>query len=231
MTFTFIELESPFPRWLGPYSPARGTRHGLRVTGGQIGVYVQDRLAGESEFWTITDCEGSRKLHGVIREHFRGGRILILPNGFVIKPLQSYVERGERALIGRIQGAICFSGSTLFNLAKPDNLEPGDIWLGPDTIGLEGYFNTKNGHLSCRWYHPLEYGRDNESILIPDSAHLVDGFRKARPGSYGGRVHVTAYGHVFTKEKGNDMVWESYYVGRIDVSKWPRDSNWIVRNH
>lgn len=136
-TFTFQPEPQPFPRWMGPFSPARGTRSGFRFHQGRLGTWVSHNAG--STFWPVTDSRGAREIATLVRSKWRGGRVLFLPNGFVVKPLQSDDEVGQRALIGRFRGAIVLErpGQPSFDLSKPGALRPGDPWRGPATTGLE----------------------------------------------------------------------------------------------
>src|ERR1700730_17051381 len=103
-SFTFKTESTPFPRWLGPFSPARGTRSGFRFHQGLLGTWVSDDEG--MSFWPIVDSQGARDITILVRGEWGGGRVLFLPNGFVVKPLQADDEIGQRALIGRWRGAI-----------------------------------------------------------------------------------------------------------------------------
>ena len=50
----------PFPRWLGPFSPARGTYSGFRFHHGRIGTWVEN--SDGREFWTVADSPGVQAL-------------------------------------------------------------------------------------------------------------------------------------------------------------------------
>jgi len=222
----FEPAEQPFPRWWGPYSPARGNTRGFRLSGGQLGVWVDDDDG--RDFWVIRPSEGSRRLQQTISQHFGGGRILLLPDGSVIKPLQQDVERGQRVFLGEIAGAVVLQrpDGTQFSMMNPGQLNPGDRWPGPSTTGLECVLDNA-GNLRCDWKHPADYGEDQQShVMVANDLSLRRGFRAARPGAGGGRVRVTAHGHVITNREVRGE-WQCLYVGRIEVALWPYLEEWI----
>ena len=51
-------------------------------------------------------ARGARDIANLVQGQWGGGRVLLLANGFVVKPLQQDIEVGQRALIGRFQGAV-----------------------------------------------------------------------------------------------------------------------------
>jgi hypothetical protein len=179
----------------------------------------------------MLDCVGAKSLARITQQHWGGGRVLILPNGYVVKPLQQDVEVGHRVLIGRISGTIRLMrhDGGVFDLANPGGLIPGDPWPGPDTTGIECVIQT-NGALHCSWSHPSATGRDivTAEVRGPDR-QLTAGYRHALTGSSTGRVRVTAHGHVVTKRKEWDGSWVSIYVGFIDPALWPHQLDWIHR--
>jgi hypothetical protein len=224
---TFEPTPWPFPRWWGPFSPARGTRSGLRVRQGWLYAWVQDSEG--REFWPALDSPGVRGLIRLVLDRWRGGRILILPDGSVIKPLQDEEEAGIRRLIGLFDGPIVFErpdGGT-FDMSDPGDLEPGDPWPGPATTGLECQIRP-DGSLTCTWYHPAPWGRDEvrERLTGPDPA-LARGFRRCRPGETAGRVRVTENGHLITNVQDGQGRWIPCYVGWISPEAWPFRSEWI----
>ena len=225
--FVFNPEQRPFRLWKGPFSPARGKRSGFRFHQGRLGTWVQNR--SEITFWPIVDGQGVRRLSTLVRDKWGGGRVLLLPNGFVIKPLQDYNEVGERVLIGRFYGAIVLErhGQSTFDMRDPGAIRSGDPWLGPATTGLECAIKS-DGSLVCYWYHPAPFGREkiSEKLRGFDSS-LARGFRKARPRDFSGRVRVTANGHVITNRQERDGTWLPVYVRWVDPELWPDWTNWI----
>ncbi len=217
----------PFPRWMGPYSPARGTSCGFRFHGDRLGTWV-DSEAGRF-FWGLASSPGSRVITDLVLGEWGGGRVLFLPNGFVVKPLQGDDEVGRRALIGRFRGSIELqrAGDTNFDLAHPPGTVPGRAWNGPSTTGLECILD-REGMLACTWYHPTEWGRNEvrELLRLPDPV-LAAGFRMARRGQSGGRVRVTAHGHVITNRETRPGTWVCMYAGRIEPSSLAGWDRWI----
>lgn len=226
MSFSFAPAPPPFPRWWGPFSPARGTTRGFRFHDGRLGTWVDDEDG--RAFWPVKRSTGLAKLEKLVLDSFKGGRVLLLPSGSVVKPLQSDAERGKRAYLGEYSGDVVLEtpdGDT-FSLDKPGRLKPGDRWPGPTSTGIECKI-TGTGSLECTWYHPATHGRDEETrIMTAASAALAQGFRLARPGEQSGRVRVTAKGHVITNRKVRGT-WICFYVGQIDIDKWPHLDEWI----
>lgn len=229
MAFEFIPEAKPFPRWLGPYSPARGSQCGLRVREGQLGACVHS--ADGSEFWTVRENASVLSLVDLVRRTWRGGRLLFLPTGHVIKPLQDEDERGKRVLVGRFRGRLVLvnPGGTDFDLAEPGT-GVGERWHGPSTIGLEAVIDG-NGALTCTWYQPTGWGVDKERAHLrgPD-ANLATGFRRCRHGETGGRVRLTAHGHVTTNRQERNGDWTCRYVGWIDGRTWSNWNHYAIRS-
>lgn len=214
----------PFPRWYGPYSPARGNNSGFRVRNGLLGATVVSEDG--QEFWTAQQTQGVFDLVHIVRTHWQGGRVVILPNGFVVKPLQN---ESERVLIGRASDTLVLTGEggSVFNFANLGYLTPGSAWPGPGTIGLECVIRD-DGSLTTRWYRPIGYGHEEtqEQIAGPSSA-LVAGFQRARPGKNSGRVRVTVGGHVITSRTEHYRGLSTYYVGRILPTSFRNWNRWI----
>lgn len=225
-SFTFEPESQPFPRWMGPFSPARGTKSGFRFHQGRLGTWVSSEWG--LAFWPVALSPGVRELTRLVRENWGGGRVLLLANGFVVKPLLD-IEVGQRNLIGRFSGPIVLEryGLPDFDLNEPGDLRPGDRWPGPKTMGLECAIQS-DGSLRCDWYHPTTWGRDavSEQLHPPDDV-LARGFRAARPGGTAGRVRVTANGHVITNRQEPDGSWASIYVGRVDAGSWTTQDSWV----
>lgn len=226
--FVFAPLEPPFPRWMGPFSPARGDHSGFRFDNGWLGTWVGDESG--YAFWPFVESPGARALAALVRQHWRGGRVLLLPNGFVVKPLRDE-EVGRRALIGRFTGSIVLErrDQPRFDLSQPGNLRPGDRWPGPTTTGLESAIQS-DGSLICSWYHPTSLGRDEvrNQLREPDRS-LLEAFRAARPGATGGRVRITANGHVITNRQESSGSWACLYVGYVDPRRWNDWEQWIEK--
>jgi hypothetical protein len=227
MSLTFEPLKKPFPRWMGPFSPARGFRSGFRFKDKQLGTYVSND--DDMAFWCATQTDGARKLGRLVLEEWRGGRVLLLANGLVIKPLQKDIEVGRRVIIGRLSGSLVLeqpSGHT-FDMRNPGKLKAGDPWHGPKTTGLECAIQ-QNGSLNCTWYHPTKLGRDTitRTLRGPD-AKLAASFGKARPGVMGGRVRLTVGGHLITNRLAGNT-WQTLYVGHVEAATLLGDwKTWI----
>ena len=230
MSFDFHPESRPYPRWMGPFSPARGNRSGFRFHSRRLGTWVTNDL-GE-DFWPVVSNDGVRTLENAVLDEWDGGRVLFLPNGLVVKPLPGEEEVAIRVVIGRFDGPLVVetTAGTLFDFSNPGELSDGDPWPGPTTAGLECVLKD-DGRLVCKWYHPSDYGRDevNEQLAGP-CAQLARGFCKARPGDSGGRVRITANGHVFTNRQEGGRTWRPYYVGWIDPDSLEDWDRWIIRS-
>ena len=226
MSFSFAPAPAPLPRWWGPFSPARGTTRGFRFHDRRLGTWVE--IEDGRAFWPVKRSTGLAKLEKLILDTFNGGRVLLLPNGSVVKPLQSDADRGKRVYLGAYSGDVVLEkpdGDT-FSLDRPGRLKPGDRWLGPTSTGIECKI-IGTGSLECTWYHPTTHGRDDETrTMTTASDDLAQGFRLARPGVQSGRVRVTAKGHVITNRQVRGK-WQCFYVGRIAIDKWPHCDEWI----
>lgn len=228
--FVFEPEWRPYQRWMGPFSPARGTRSGFRFHQGRLGTWVEEEFG--RRFWPIRDCRGVRLIADLVRQEWGGGRILLLPTGLVVKPLQGDHEVGRRVVIGRFRGPIVLQrpdGRT-FNLNNPGDLQPGDPWVGPKTTGLECTIRS-DGSLVCEWYHPTPLGRETISEPLHGiDLNLASGFGRVRSRDGGGRVRVTASGHVITNRQTRTGEWMAFYVGRIDPASWTNWNRWIREN-
>ena len=225
--FSFAPQARPFPAWYGPFSPARGVHSGFRFHSGRFGTWVETRQG--REFWAVRESSGTRTIARTVLDSWGGGRVLLLPYGLAIKPLQRDEEVGRRALIGRFGGPVVLRrpDGTLFDFSRPGNLSPGDEWPGPTTTGLECTIKA-DGSLFCQWYHPAPWGRLEVSAqLCGPSRHLRDGFRKARPGEEAGRVRVTADGQVITNRHLGGGRWIGRFVGVVTCETWPLRKEWI----
>lgn len=217
----------PFPYWLGPYSPARGTSTGFRINNGQLGAWVS---SGEDQtFWSVQDTDGTQQLTSLVKKHWQGGRVMFLPGGFVVKPLQNEDDRGLRIVVGRYEGGLTLSGfGTGIDLSQTTEFLPGSEWSGPGSIGLECTIQT-DGSLITRWYQPSDFGHDEyREPISAANRYLISGFRRARPGDSAGRVRVTVGGHIITNKQAGDG-WKPYYVGRVDAFQFSNWERWVKR--
>lgn len=225
--FTFVP-EPSFPRWWGPFSPARGTYSGFRLRGGRLGTWVADEA--ERSFWPVRHSQGADSIADLVSTKWGGGRVLLLPNGFVVKPLRDVDDVGKRVLIGRYSGDVVLEsgGRRLFNMSKAGVSKPGDRWPGPATTGLECIIH-QDGSLTCRWYHPTDYGsREETDTLVNPNQRLAAGFRAARRADSGGRVRITANGHVITNRQEGDT-WKACWIGKVNTSYLTGWEQWIER--
>lgn len=228
MIFDFTPLPHPFPRWWGPFSPSRGVHSGFRFLAGRLGTYVNTPHG--RDFWTVRTNSAVEALEQLAVRRYGGGRVLLLANGLVIKPLQNDAEVGQRVVIGKFKGPIVLErpGGSTFDMDSIGGLTAGAMWDGPTTTGLEAVLNA-NGSVECFWYHPDELGRVTESeILFPANADLANAFQRARGGDTVGRVRITANGHLITNRQVGWRQWKCLYVGRIPVEQWPHLEDWIA---
>jgi len=218
-------LKKPSPRWLGPYSPARGVQHGLRFHRAELGVWSGD-VSGKT-YWTVGRNASVDRLSRTVIQTWGGGRLLFLPSGFIVKPLPGDDERGKRVVVGLFSGSLSVTTEEgdEFDFADPPDQRPGARWDGPNTLGLECVMES-DGSVRCDWYHTDDFGRISDSVILSGpSAARARNFRSARPGEASGRVHVTPNGHVTTnaKVRGN---WEARYVCHIDTDEFEDWSHW-----
>jgi len=227
--FCFEPFEPPFPLWIGPYSPARGTHFGFRFNERRLGTWVKKE--GCLEFWTMFPTVGVKKLECLVLNNWGGGRILLLPDGHVIKPLQEEWETGKRVVIGKFSGDLLWQlpDGEIFDMNDLSDLSPGDPWPGPNTIGLECIIQW-DGSLVCKWNIPCSWGSDIISVrLYNQDWILAKGFRLARRGKKFGRVRVIANGIIITNDQLPNGEWQTKYVGKIDTNKWTFKPEWFYQ--
>jgi hypothetical protein len=220
-------LGPPFQRWVGPYSPRRG-KSGLSLRLDGISS-IEPAMSGSGEIgWKLQESSSLERAILAWRRSFGGGRLLFMPTGEILKPLSEEDERNKRVLVGRFSGSPRFvaddSGRSICDLASPDVLRRADAWTGPHAIGLECILKV-DGSLHCEWYGPAEEGHiiQRTCILGPSRNRFI-GFRMVRPRDSGGRVHLTACGHLYTKwltGTPQDRVreWRCAYLGKVDVAE------------
>ena len=228
MPFIFIPEQRPLPLWQGPFSPSYGTYSGFRVNRGRLGTWVE--TATDSSFWMVEPSQGSEELSAFVQREWGGGRVLLLPNGFAVKPLHSE-DRSLRVLIGHFRGFIILvrPDGTRFDMGHQERMPPGSSWPGPRSTGLECAIRS-NGSLTCSWFRHSRSGNEytTKELRGPDKA-LAAGFRAARPGEIAGRVRITANGAVITNRRFSDAAWNALYIGTIDPESWPEWGKWIDR--
>ncbi len=214
----FAPYTTPFPSWLGPYTPARGTTSGFRVKNGKLGAWVYSDEGGQ--FWSANQTSGTERLEKLVKQHWRGGRIMFLPCGYVVKPLQDEDERGMRVVIGEYKGEFLLSyGREKIDFSQGSEFVPGSEWSGPKSIGLECTFRI-DGSISTNWYQPSDFGREEYTERIAEAdKEFISIFRRVRPYDSIGRVRLTIGGHVITN-KETPGGWKSFYVGRLDTSQF-----------
>ncbi len=209
----FIPEKTPFPCWVGPYSPARGNNSGFRIRNGQLGAWIDSDAGGT--FCVAHDTDGVLTLTKLVQNHWHGGRLLFLPDGTIVKPLQNEDETGLR-VVGRYEGGFKIqTGDSVIDLSSRSH-SPGTEWPGLSAIGLECTIKS-DGTLYTGWKR-----------LSDSNLALIAGFKKARPDDSGGRVRVTVCGHVVTNKKTRDG-WKAFYVGKVEPSQFEKWDKWIQR--
>ena len=234
MTLTFIPATTPFPRWCGPYSVARGTqKSGFRFLRGRLGAWVE--RSGALEFWTVESSPGVTALERLVQRHWGSGRVLLLPDGHVVKPDPDPTKACTRYLIGRVHGSVIVErpDGTRCDLLQTQHLRPGELWHGPGTTGIECKIDS-TGRLECEWELSAATGRlaQTHQMWGADTV-LAAGLRQARPRmvTSGARVRVQVGGTIITvreDEDYDDVVWTPRFVGRIDVKQWPHEARWVI---
>lgn len=232
MTTTFSATQNPFPRWVGPYSVARGTKSGFRFRKGRLGTWVEES-PGRREFWEAEPSAAVKAIERLVREHWHHGRVLLLPDGHVAKPDPDRAGDCIRYLIGRIHGSVAVvkPDGTRFDLSRVQHLRPGAPWPGPHTTGIEVKIDS-TGQLNCEWELAAALGRlvQSHPMWGRDPA-LATGLRAARPGLSSARVRVQIGGAVVTMQEDDekhDKRWRPRFVGHIDIKKWPFDPAWVM---
>jgi hypothetical protein len=221
----FIPEKTPFPYWMGPYSPARG-KAGFRIKNGQLGAWINTDEG--RAFCVAQDTEGVSSLTRLVKHHWHGGRLLFLPTGIVVKPHQNEDEAGLRVVVGRYEGGLKLKTERgLFDLSNRGHT-PGSEWHGPGMVGLECTIKS-DGSLETSWQQPTDYGQEQyREKITRANATLTAGFKKARPYDSGGRVRVTVCGHVITNRETRDG-WKAFYVGKLEASQFEKWDKWIQR--
>jgi len=222
----FFREREPFPYWLGPYSPSRGKYFGFRIKNGQLGAWIKKDC--ERSFCFVKKTQGVSDLATLVQNNWYGGRILFLPGGLIVKPLQNEDESGRRVVVGRYAGGFeILTENGIVDLAL-GRYTSGSEWPGLGTIGLECVIDS-TGALSTKWQRPSDYGQERyeERITSPNPT-LIAGFKKARPYETSGRVRVTVCGHVTTNRKVQDD-WKTFYIGKIELSSFAKWDHWIQR--
>ncbi len=221
----FIPETEPFPYWDGPYSPSRGNS-GFRIKNGNLGAWVNTEEG--REFCSVHVDEGVQSITKLVQRHWRGGRLLFLPTGLIVKPLQEEHEAGVRVVIGRYEGGLAMSTDSGLVDFSSNTFIAGSEWPGPSTVGLECTISP-NGSLQTFWQQPSDFGQEQyrESITGTNSS-LIAGFKKGRPYDAGGRVRVTIGGHVITNRRQGDG-WQAVYVGKLDRAEFDNWDKWIQR--
>jgi hypothetical protein len=225
MSIIFTAAASPFARWEGPYSVARGTKSGFRFYQDRLGSWVE--LRNVREFWAVASSPGTIALTQLVKQHWGSGRVLLSPDGHVMKPDPEAPAIRHR--IGHVQGnlVVVRPNGVRFDMSNTQHLRPGDAWLGPPTTGIECVLD-RTGRLECDLKFATPSGQDAQTITVwgPDGA-LGHGLQAARPGVGGARVRVQYGGAVITRSEEEETLM-ARYVGKIDAMRWPFNTRWVV---
>lgn len=226
---------APHPKWHGPYSVVPGRSNGLRVRRGAIEAQLWRN--GYAETWVIDDSLGNRSLIATVQATYGGGRLLLLPNGAVIKPVASSSE-GERRLLGHWWGTltlvsplgqrICTTEANLLVHPRggtPRSLRPGDPWPGPSTTGLRCRIDP-SGALYAKTWHASRWGRTEVDASVSGTSRLLfTSYLLAGGHRSGGSVRLLEGGHVVmpSHDAGGGL---ARYVGYVPPSTLPTISDW-----
>ena len=226
---------APHPKWHGPYSVVPGRSSGLRVRRGAIEAQLWRN--GYAETWVIDDSKGNRSLIATVQATYGGGRLLLLPNGAVIKPVASSSE-GERRLLGHWWGTltlvsplgqrICTTEANLLVHPRggtPRSLRPGDPWPGPSTTGLRCRIDP-SGALYAKTWHASRWGRTEVDASVSGTSRLLfTSYLLAGGHRSGGSVRLLEGGHVVmpSHDAGGGL---ARYVGYVPPSTLPTISDW-----
>ena len=227
MSTSFTPMNLPFPMWLGPYSPRRGTYSGWRVNGGRLVATVYSR--GRQENWQAVEDDGIKALCRHVSWHFGGGRVLILPSGHVVKPDQEGWR--QRYVIGSLCGIPRLHNASggVFDMSGPKGISPGQMWPGPASTGIECVIRTK-GQMTSNRVFDLGNGEEEEALQVVSSAcHIWRAFREVRHAN-GGRVRVTCLGVILTNHNHGSRHrpdWSTHYLGTIDLDDWRHHNEWV----
>ena len=233
--FQFTPLGFPYPLWHGPYAVVPGRSNGMRVRRGAIEAQLWRN--GYCETWVIDDSPGARSLVALVQASYGGGRLLLLPNGAVIKPVPRSSE-GERRLLGHWWGSltlvspfgqrICTTEANVLAHARSDSprsIRPGDPWPGPATTGLRCRLDP-SGSLFARTWQASQWGRTEVEYPIAAANSLLSMcYRLAGGHGSGGSVRLLEGGHVVMPYHDTDGGM-ARYVGYVLPSSLPSISDW-----
>lgn len=233
--FQFTPYPAPYPHWHGPYAVVLGQSNGMRVRRGAIEAHLL--RDGYRETWVIDESPGARSLVAVVQAAYGGGRLLLLPNGAVIKPVPGCSD-GERRLLGHWWGTltlvsplgqrICTTEANM--LVQPPNgsprsLRPGDPWPAPSTTGLRCRIDA-SGALFAKTWQASRWGRSEVEYPVTAPDRLLSlCYRMAGGHGSGGSVRLLEGGHVVMPNHSMDGGL-ARYVGYIPPSCLPSISDW-----
>jgi len=235
VVFEFTPNPNPHPLWHGPYSPVPGRSNGLRVRRGTAEALM--RRGGYSETWAIEDSPGARALVESVYIAYGGGRLLLLPNGAVIKPTP-WSNEGERRLVGSWSGRFTLVSPSGLRLCTSDPkimvkpvgtprrlIRSGDDWPGPSSQGLRCRIDP-SGALFARTWHASRWGRTEVDFPIaPGDVMRALSYRLAGGHTSGGSVRLLEGGHLVMPAHDADG-GIARYVGYVPPSQLPSISAW-----
>jgi len=209
-----------FKRWKGPWKARRGKTSGSTVVGGRFRAYLQD--PDVAEYWVAVQTPGIQKIQRTVVNYWTGGKVLISPGGWAIKPLAS--DPSTRYVLGKVEVPLKYKTSTgeTFDMGN-HGVKPGAPWPGP-YAGTECVLHSDGSLMSEVNEDDVNYDVD----VYPPSPELARAFNVARPTTSAGRVLVTEGGLVLTKREDAWGDWRSCYVGTLDLNRWVMEDSWIV---
>ena len=217
----FIPVKFPIPYWTGPYSPAAGVKTGTKVKFGYAGAWCDTKVG--LKFRTFEKSEGADLLSKLVINEFNGGgRIVILPNGYVLKPENDDDAVGYQRLIGKIEGDIIFPLiKENFKLGPAIEFELGSKWEGPlggavkCTVGDDGAIHTS-------WSVPCETGAKEYHKQLTEPNIALTGQINEIKRKYGdfGRIYYWYGGHLTTAK-------HERYIGKVNCNSLDSKTEWF----
>ena len=217
----FIPVKFPIPYWSGPYSPAAGKMTGMRVRKGYAGAWC-DTIVG-LKFFHFEKSNGADSLSSLVKVNFNdGGRIVILPNGYVIKPENDKVKVGYQRLIGKIKGEITIPQIyENFVLGPTSKFEAGSKWKGPHGGAIRCTIKD-DGSIHTKWSVPNDKGASEykKQLTGPNLTLLsqVESIEKKIGAK--GRVYYWYGGHLTTAD-------HQLYIGKVACNTLDANTDWF----
>lgn len=191
---SFKQDRAPFAVWKGPFSPSRGRYRDYRVRHGCLIGFVSSPY-GVTE--VTAELSGAQSLASLVLSHWRGGRLLILPWGQVIKPYYDGSET-QRVKIGSWGGET----GPFTHLWKSKRLRPGSPW--PGVVAGLACKVTGDGSVYNEFTVSDDLGgMQYTKLVLPPAAGVLEAFRAARPRDSSGRIQLLEDGAIIApKDEG-----------------------------